>query len=163
MSRSINLLLFSCAMLALGASPDLAAPITTPPDLQPGNQFRLVFVTSTMRDATSGAVANYNAFVSGVAASVPQLAALGTQWTAIASTSAIDARDNTGTNPNTSTGFPIYNLGGFRLADDYADLWDGTLLTPVDYNEVSAGKTTSAPDLELNLRYVRRHHKWPTA
>ena len=72
-------------------------PITVPSDLNPGDPYRLAFVTSTTRDATSTNIADYNNFVSGVANGVTQLAALGTTWKAIGSTSADDARDNTGT------------------------------------------------------------------
>lgn len=135
MRHRVSVRLLLVPVLGLAAPLSTAAPVTVPPDLQPGHRFRLVFVTSTMRDATSAAIANYNAFVSGAAASVPELAALGTDWTAIASTPSVDARNNTDTNPNTSTGFPVYNLGGSRLANDYADLWDNSLLAPVDYNE----------------------------
>jgi hypothetical protein len=129
----IRLLAFGTLVLVTTSS--VAAPVTLPPDLNPGEPYRLVFVTSTTRDATSSNIGNYNAFVSSVAASVPELAALGTNWRAIASTASVDARDNTNTNPNTSTGVPIYNLAGLRVADNYADLWNGTLDAAILYDE----------------------------
>lgn len=103
-----------------------AAVITVPSGLNPGDQYRLVFVTSfgNTRDATSTDIADYNAFVSGVAAGVPELNALGTTWTAIASTTTVDARDNTST---TSTGVPIYRLDDVLIAANNADLWNGTV------------------------------------
>ena len=105
-----------------------AIVITAPTGLAPGTQYRLAFVTSTTRNATSTNIADYNAFVTGVANTIPQLAALGTTWTAIGSTATVDARDNTGTNPS-STGVPIYLLNNTKLADNNADLWDGTIDT----------------------------------
>jgi len=107
-----------------------AVPITVPTDLNPGDTYRLAFVTSTTRDATSSNIADYNSFVAAVAAGEPALAALGTTWTAIGSTSTVDARDNTGTNPS-STGVPIYRLDDTRIADDNTDLWDGLLAAPL--------------------------------
>ena len=105
-----------------------AAPITTPGGLVNGDQYRLVFVTSQSRNAFSNSIANYNSWVSGIANGVTELAALGTTWMAIGSTAAVDARDNIGANPNVSTGVPIYLLdGSTKVADNNADLWDGTL------------------------------------
>lgn len=74
-------------------------------------------------------------FVTGVANSQAANSALGTTWRAIASTPAVDARDNTGTNP-ASTGVPIYLLDGSTvIANSNADLWDGNLLNPLNVNE----------------------------
>lgn len=111
-----------------------AMPITTPAGLSPGDQYRLAFVTSTTRDATSADIADYNAFVQNVADS-SSLASLGATWTAIGSTSAVDARDNTNTNPNVATGIGIYNLAGNLVAANNADLWDGSLSAPISVFE----------------------------
>lgn len=116
-----------------------AAVITTPSGLNPGDQYRLVFVTSTGRDATSSDIADYNAFVTSVAATVSELNALGTTWTAIASTATVDAITNTAT---TSTGVPIYRLDDVRIAADNTVLWSGTLEDRMWINEngnISAG------------------------
>ncbi len=112
-----------------------AAPIPVPTDLNPGDQYRLVFVTSTSRDATSSNIGDYNTFVTAAANSVPELLALGTVWKAIGSTPSIDARDNTGTNPS-STGVPIYRLDDKRVADNNADLWDSILADSILVNEL---------------------------
>ncbi len=99
-----SLLVFAAfAVAPLAAS---AVPITVPTDLSPGDKYRLAFVTSTGRDTTSANIVDYNNFVTAHAAGVPELAALGTTWTAIGSTVAVDARDNTGTNPTVATGLP---------------------------------------------------------
>ena len=44
------------------------------------------------------------------------------EFAAVVSTTAVDARDNTGT---TGTGVPIYWLNGHKVADDYSDFYDG--------------------------------------
>ena len=119
------------AATALASSSLSAAPVTVPGDLAPGFSYRLAFITSTATDATSTDINYYNTFVSNVAGGVPQLAALGTTWKAIGSTASIDARDNTGTNP-ASTGVPIYTLAGVRIANNNADLWDGTIQSPLN-------------------------------
>lgn len=97
------------------------------------------------RDALSTDIADYNAFVSAAANSVPELLALGTTWTAIASTATVDARDNTGTNPTVSTGVPIYRLDDTRIADDNADLWDDTLQAA--FNTTEDGGTLPPPNV----------------
>ncbi len=114
---------------ALLVAPTVASAqiVTTPVGLSPGDQYRLGFVTITKRDASSSNIADYNDFVTTAANSEPDLLALGATWTAIGSTSTVDARDNTGTNP-TSTGVPIYLLDGIsKIADNNADLWDGSI------------------------------------
>lgn len=120
-----------------------AVPITVPTDLNVGEKYRLAFVTSTTRNATSASIGDYNTFVLGVANGVTELAALGTTWKAIGSTTADDARDNTGTNPNISMGVPIYRLDDTRIADDNADLWDAVLLAPIAINESGNSLVTS--------------------
>jgi hypothetical protein len=99
----------------------------------PGDTYRLVFITSTTRDATSTNIADYNAFVQTVA----NTAGYGSvTWTAIASTSSIDARDNTSTNPGVDgAGVAIFNFNNDKIADNNADLWDGNLDASIYYTE----------------------------
>jgi hypothetical protein len=111
-----QLSVIAATALLLGATGDgLAQPTTVPSGLSPGDKYRLAFVTSTTRDATSSDIADYNAFVTAVANTVPALTELGTTWTAIGSTAAVDARDNTNTNPGNAEGVPIYLLDGTLL------------------------------------------------
>ena len=116
-------------VLALEASPAAASIITVPTSLNPGDQYRLAFVTSTTRNATSTDISVYNKFVDDLAETVPELAALNLDWKAIASTSAIDARTNTSTDPTPAgdTGVPIFLLSDAKIADNYDDLWDSSL------------------------------------
>ncbi len=131
--RLLKLLAIVVALSLSGAA--RAAVVTVPAGLNVGDQYRLAFVTSTTRDALSPDIADYNAFVTSIAESVPELAALGTTWRAIGSTSAIDARDNTDTNPMLSAGVTIYRLDGAVVAYDNADLWDGAPTSPININE----------------------------
>ena len=111
----------ACFLFTTTAS---AAPITVPTGLNPGEQYRLAFVTSTTRDATSSNIADYNAFVTATANAVPELAELGITWKAIGSTSAVDAQDNTHTNVVLDgVGVPIYLLNDTLFVNDNADLW----------------------------------------
>jgi len=97
--------------------------VTRPLDLNEGDRYRLLFVTDARTKATSNDIAYYNALAAADAANVPRLNALDTVWKALVSTSAIDARDNTDTDFNVTTGVPIYLVDGTRLANDYAHLW----------------------------------------
>ena len=108
---------------------------TEPTGLNPGDEYRLVFVTSTSTNAASSNIADYNAVVSSAANGSPELAALATTWTAIASTSSVDARDNSNTNFTISLGAPIYRLDDTLVASDNSDLWNGSLGAAISLDE----------------------------
>ena len=110
-----------------------AVPVIHPAGLNPGDPYRLAYVTSTVRNAFSPNIADYNTFVNNLANGVGQLAGLGTTWTAIASTGTTNARVNTGTLGVDA--IPIYNLNGEKIADTYGDLWDGDLDVAILYDE----------------------------
>jgi PEP-CTERM motif len=125
-------ILMTVATLGIVATSALAGPITQPVGLVAGDQYRLAFVTSDTRDATSSNIGDYNSFVNTVG-----LAATGIGgWKAIASTSAIDARDNTATNPfdGSDPNLAIYRLDGLKVADDNFDLWTGSTLPRLDHS-----------------------------
>jgi len=123
-----------------------AALVVVPPGLNPGDQYRLVFVTDGTRNAQSTDINDYNTFVTNQVTGSPLATALTTagfnlgtiQWKAIGSTDSVDARDNTDTNP-LSTGVPIYLIDGNRVANDNADLWDGSRLTGIDSTPQESG------------------------
>src|SRR5580658_1648652 len=124
------------ALTAIGfASHSYADPITVPASLAPGEQYRLVFVTSGTSDATSADISTYNAFVTAQADLDPTLAALGTTWTALASTSTVNAIDNI---PGDQSD-PVYNLDGQEVAGSTTTgpggLWSGGLLSPINYDQ----------------------------
>jgi len=128
MFRKQLLGLLSFIVLGVAAPAVNADVVWPPPGFQLGEQeFRMVFVTSTTRDATSSNIADYNAFVTAAANSDPILSRLTgpdgqpVTWTAIASTSSVDAIVNTGTD-GTMGDVPIYNLRWQVVADNNADL-----------------------------------------
>ena len=134
--RKLALLTLVTIALSFNAVSDgHANPLTVPSGLFVGATYRVAFVTSTPADATSANIADYNAFVTSVANSVPELSSLGTTWSAIGSTPTVDARDNTGTNPGVSTGTSIYLLNDTLLASNNADLWDGSLSNSLNVTE----------------------------
>lgn len=146
MLRLIKILAVTLVPVAGLSVPAVSAPITVPPVLNPGDQYRLAFVTSTSRDGTSSNIADYNSFVTTAANSQAALSALGTVWRAIVSTAAVDARDNTQTNPlnGAHASVPVYLLtGSIKIADNNIDLWDGSLDAPFDVSD--AGNFVNLP------------------
>lgn len=97
-----------------------------------GDTYRLAFVTGATTLATSTDIADYNNFVQGVANSSTTFTNLGSvNWLAIGSTSAVDAKTNTLTDPvaDDATDSSVILLDGKTVfANDYTDMWDGTAL-----------------------------------
>ena len=125
-------------LMVLASSSIASAGLIVPPGIQPGQQYRLAFVTSGTTTATSSDIATYNNFVTTQAGLVPGLNA--TTWTAIGSTLTVNARDNTGTNPSNPnhTSVPIFLLNGTRIANNNNDLWDGEVITPLQFTQYGA-------------------------
>ena len=95
-----------------------------PTGLAVGDQFRLIFLSSTKRNATSTDIADYNTFVQErAAAGHAGIQSYSTGFRVVGCTGAVDARDNTDT---TGRGVPIYWLDGAKVADDYEDFYDGS-------------------------------------
>jgi hypothetical protein len=113
-------------MLAMVASAQ-ASIITEPAGLSDGDQYRLLFVTSTTTNAANTTAEYYNNFVNNLAQSVPELAALGVTWTAVANLNGIDPQTNTGTIPGgPDDATPTYRLDGVMFASSYTAFWGGT-------------------------------------
>ena len=127
-------------LVCLGlCAPAAAAPITVPTSLNPGDEYRLAFVTSAGPTGCPRLLSPTTRFVTAVANTQAALASLGTTWKAIGSTATVDARDNTGTNPFVDgVGVPIFLLNDTLLANDNFDLWDGDILVPFEINETGA-------------------------
>ena len=97
-----------------------------PAGIGPGERFRLIFLSSTKRNATSNDIETYNTFVQNRAANGhANIQDHASRFRVVGCTQAVDARDNTGTNTN-GPGVPIYWVGGNKVADDYTDLYDGS-------------------------------------
>lgn len=133
--------------------------VVTPGDLGPGEPYRLVFYLDDVNTggsfdlrttATSADIGFYNDHIRQSIIHFPELRAY--DWTALVSTTTVDARDNTGTNPTDAghASVPIYSLTGVRVADDNIDLWDGTIQSFIvdpdclceDSNSVLTGSNT---------------------
>ena len=140
-ARACLALLAATALLALAAPAQAQTEMVPadwalkPADLGAGEQFRLIFVSSTGRDALSTDIADYNTFVSTrAAAGVTAIQTYADDFTALVSTESVNARTNTLTRA-TDTDVPIYwvrsgSVGaGDRATDDYADFYDATWKT----------------------------------
>ena len=118
-----------------------------PSGLSIGDQFRLLLVSSTTRNAESSDIADYDAHVQSAAvAGHADIRAYSAQFKALASTPSVDARDHTKT---TGTGVPIYYLDGAKVADDYSDFYDGRWATNQPRTEagnVSSGSVWTGSD-----------------
>ena len=96
----------------------------TPEGLIGGQPFRLLFLTDT-ESPTSTDIDVYNEFVQAQAAAGHADILDANQFRVLGSTADDDARDNTETT-SSDTDAPIYWLNGAKVADNYADLYDGT-------------------------------------
>ena len=115
----------------------LAGWSLTPTGLAVGDQFRLLFLSSTKRDATATDIATYNTFIqTRAAAGHADIQAYSAGFRVVGCTSdgratmrggGVDARDNTETTYiSTAKGVPIYWLNGAKAADEYEDFYDGS-------------------------------------
>ena len=112
-------------LFKVGASP-CDSGVLTPAGLSAGDTFRLLFVTSTARNASSSDIADYNSFVQTRAKAGHSAISggCGDLFKAVASTSAVDARANTDTE-SSDIDASIWWLNGNKAADNYADFYDG--------------------------------------
>ena len=97
-------------------------------DFTPGGSFRLLFVTTDTTTSLSSDLSLYNAFVQTSANDGHNdIRRFSSEFRALISTEAVDARNNTVTNSatGTDTDAPIYWLNGNKVADDYANFYDG--------------------------------------
>ena len=127
LKRLTALLLLSVATLApmpaVSQTPScdgtLAWTGITPDCLSPGDNYRILFVTSNSINAQSANIATYNNLASTSTSTI--LSSI--TFNALASTEDVNARTNTMT---TGAGEPILYFMGRKVADNYADLYDGS-------------------------------------
>ena len=117
-------LLTLLSVLVLAASVVHAEPVRQPSGIEPGEGYRLVFVTSETRDARSSDIEDYNTFVQGVADAAPVVGAWGFEWKAIASTRSIDALDNINVG-SLEESVPVYRVDGELFASSYESMFGG--------------------------------------
>ncbi len=131
---------------------DVSDPLV-PPGLIPGDTFHFVFVTDKNLSSTAD-INSFNTYSNDIANNLngntgSVVAAIGATWTIIGSgitdqaaydaavteglgnevNFLIDAKDNA---PITA---PVYLISGEKVADDAADMWDGSIDTDIDLQE----------------------------
>ncbi len=98
-----------------------------PADVAAGQPFRLMFLNTGGVAGTRGDIGFYNGNSqnnrSGAGGGHASIRGFAGEFRALMSTAAVDARDNTAT---TGDGVPIYWLDGEKVADNYADFYDGS-------------------------------------
>ncbi len=99
--------------------------VLIPPDLGPGDQYRLIFTTSSRHDAISTDIEVYNDFVQSVADSAPVVGSWDLEWRAIAGTDTVAARDNASINHEVDVSVPVYRVDGEPFVPRYLDFWQG--------------------------------------
>jgi hypothetical protein len=132
--KRINLCASAAIFWALLAAPSSSsgASLVLPAGLNPGDQYRIAFLTSDVRDGTSASIADYDLFVTGEAnAAGSVLQPLGTTWQAIVSTLTVDAFTHIGGNFSV----PVYGVNGLLVASNASDMWDGGIDHPIDVNQ----------------------------
>ena len=133
----------AAAVLALAALPATAENVVPPNwSLKPsqvaaGNSFRLMFISTTKFKGESSDIGVYNGRVQNTVRTTGHrdIQVHAGQFKAVVSTDTDDARGNTATTYTAANrGVPIYWLGGVagdsvghdRIADNYADFYDGS-------------------------------------
>ena len=122
-----------------------------PADIRTGEPFRLLAITKK-RSLKSWSIEDYNTFVQQEVAGDhghEAIRAYGESFRVVASSSTVDARDNTGTNPEQAVGVPIYWLNGARVADDNADFYDGAWQNHADLRRTNGSTFTANQKLRM--------------
>ena len=133
-----------------------------PTGLSTGDKFRLLFLSSTKRNASSTDIADYNTFIqTRAAAGHTDIQDYSADFRAVGCTADTDARDNTKTTyTTTDKGVPIYWLNGAKAADQYEDFYDGSWDDEAnDKNEsgTDAHDTSQNVNWPLDRLRPRRH------
>ena len=135
------------------APPEIAVPndwSLIPTGLGAGDKFRLLFLSSTKTNGESYDIADYNTFIQGLAAAGhTDIRTYSSGFRAVGCTPDSDATANTAT---TGTGVVIHWLNGNKVADDYADFYDGNWdeeSNSQDKNELG----TNGPNTSQSVNY----------
>jgi PEP-CTERM motif len=111
-----------------GGRAEAGMMLQTPAGLNPGDQFRFVFVTDGIRDATSTNIADYDSFVNAEAGGATYDGVV-VNWLAIGSTDSVDAIDHVG-----QANAPVFLSDGTPVSSSTttAGLWSGTIRNPIN-------------------------------
>ena len=134
----------------------LADSSAVPPSgLGVGDRFRLLFVGGSV-DITNTDISHYNSRVISEVGNNGHatIRTFSDQFRALVSTREMDARDNTATR-DTSTSVPIYWVNGNKVADSYADFYDGNWDSHSPTNSAGDGVSTDGQILTGSLQSGR--------
>jgi hypothetical protein len=117
-----------CLGSDLGGRAEAGFELPTPAGLNTGDQFRFVFVTDGVRDATSTSIADYDNFVNAQAGGATYKGVV-VDWLAIGSTDSVDAIDHVG-----QTNAPVFLSDGTLVTTSTTDagLWSRTLVHAIN-------------------------------
>jgi len=125
------------ALAAIAAGSASAGSITTPTGLNPGDQFRFVFVSTTKTDGTSSDLSTYDTIVSNDSNGYTY-GGKTPVWQAIVSNATTDARDHIGL-LSTSL-IPLFTVDGTKVST--GNLWIGSVMNPINI-KIDGNSTTS--------------------
>ena len=127
--------LLSGLLLLAAGTRTLQAAVIAPAGLNPGDQFRIMFLTSGTRNATSSDISVYDAFVTA-AALAGGLTTYGgnpVAWQVFGATPTVSGISRI---PLSSPAF--YRVDGTLIATSGSDLWDGGIAVPINRTETGA-------------------------
>ncbi len=129
--RKLDSVLFLAALAAgLFSTVHLKAAVIPPIGLAPGSQYQLIFVTADPQNALSSDINDYNTFVSNEAALGVSFGLPSASWTAVASTSSVDANVNA-----PSGALPVYNTAGQLVTAAGVGIYTGALNNLVQFDQ----------------------------
>ena len=114
------------ALAAIAAGTASAGSIATPTGLNPGDQFRIVFLSTTTTPATNSNLSTYDSIVSSDATGYTY-GGNSPIWKAIVSSAGIDAKDHIGL--QSTSVVPLYTVSGTKVSG--GNLWSGALLNQI--------------------------------
>ncbi len=115
------------ALAAIAAGSASAGSITTPTGLNPGDQFRIVFLSSTKTPAIHSNLSPYDDIVSRDATGYTY-GGITPTWKAIVSGYFTDARDHIGL--LSTSQIPLFTVDGTKVTT--GNLWSGSILSPIN-------------------------------
>jgi hypothetical protein len=136
--------LLATAAIALSA-PSANAAIAVPSGLNAGDNYHVIFVSSTTRDGLSSDILDYDAHVTAAADAAGIGSSIGLEWRALGSTTSVDAIDHISPLFSDPANTPIYNQNGDLVATSLNALFSGGALSgPILYDETGLALDTLA-------------------
>ena len=147
MKTPITAIALSVGLLVACAPAAHAGIIMTPAGLGPGDQFRVIFVSSATRNASSSDIAEYDTFITNLASAAGLTyngasvtwQALGSTVTFTATSIDLVSANDPGRLPVDVSSPALYRLDGVEVADSTSDLWDGNIGAAIDVDENGVG------------------------